>query len=265
MNFPSGFKDASRWLRGLAAVAGLALLYAGGLAKAASAGPALSSIVLVHGAFADGSSWSPVITKLQALGYRVTAVQIPLTSLAADVAATEQVLRRQSGAVLLVGHSWGGVVITQAGNAANVKGLVFLSALAPDSGESAAAMLATMGAPMEGLTPDADGMIWLDDPRQFHRAMASDMPMKKVRGMAAVQQPIAAASFTEAVQHAAWRDKPSWYLRTERDQALLPAVQQAIAQRIGARTVSIRSSHMSLLSHPEAVASLIDRAAQGGR
>ncbi|PWC86734.1 alpha/beta hydrolase [Azospirillum sp. TSH100] len=251
-----------KWLRCVASVFGLTLALAGGQSAAASGSPTLRSIVLVHGAFADGSSWSPVIYRLQAMGYHVTAVQNPLTSLADDVSATEKVLRRQSGDVLLVGHSWGGAVITQAGNAANVKGLVYLSALAPDSGESVADLLQRLGAPMAGFTPDTDGLIWLDDAETFHRIMAADLPPAKARALASVQQPIAAAGFADKVRNAAWHDKPSWYLRTTRDQALPPRVQQAIAQHIGARTVSIASSHMSLLSHPDQVARLIDRAAR---
>ena len=229
---------------------------------AASAAPAVRNIVLVHGAFADGSSWSPVIVRLQRMGYHVTAVQNPLTSLADDVAATERVMRRQAGGVLLVGHSWAGAVITEAGNAANVKGLVYLSALAPDDGESVADLLQRLGAPMTGLEPDAQGLIWLDDAGQFQHVMAGDIPLKQARALAAVQQPIAAACFTEKVQHAAWHDKPSWYLRTTNDNALKPAVQQAIAEHIGATVVSIRSSHMSIVAHPDDVARLIDQAAR---
>jgi pimeloyl-ACP methyl ester carboxylesterase len=251
-----------KWLRPVATAFGLTLALAGAQAATASASPALRDIVLVHGAFADGSSWSPVISRLQAMGYHVTAVQNPLTSLADDVSATERVLRRQSGGVLLVGHSWGGAVITQAGNAANVKGLVYLSALAPDSGESVADLLQRLGAPMGGFTPDADGLIWLDDARKFHQVMAADLPPAGARALASVQQPIAATGFADKILNAAWHDKPSWYLRTTQDQALPPAVQQAIAQRIGAKTVSIASSHMSLLSHPDQVARLIDRAAR---
>ncbi|ESS41554.1 putative signal peptide protein [Burkholderia cenocepacia KC-01] len=222
----------------------------------------MRNIVLVHGAFADGSSWNPVIVRLQRMGYRVTAVQNPLTSLADDVAATESVLHRQTGNVLLVGHSWAGAVVTQAGNAANVKGLVYLSALVPDNGESAADLLQRLNAPMTGLAPDAQGLIWLDDARAFQHVMAADIPLEQARVLASVQQPVAAACFTGKIQQAAWHDKPVWYLRTTNDNALKPAVQQAIAQHIGATVTSIRSSHMSMLSHPDEVARLIDLAAR---
>lgn len=231
-------------------------------AMAAGPVPPIRNVVLVHGALMDGSGWSALIAKLQSMGYHVAAVQNPLSSLADDVAATERVLRRQSGDVLLVGHSWGGAVITQAGNAPNVKGLVYLSALAPDSGESVADLMTTIKAPMNGFSPDSEGLIWMDDPEQFHQAMAADLPMAKVKGLVAVQQPIAAAALGEKVEHAAWHDKPTWYLKTENDQALHAEVQQTIAERMGARIVSIKSSHLSFLSHTDAVARLIDRAAR---
>jgi len=231
-------------------------------AEAAPRSHPIDTIVLVHGAFTDGSSWAPVIARLQARGYHVVAVQNPLTSLADDVAATNRVLRRQTGDVLLVGHSWAGAVITEAGNAANVKGLVYLSALVPDSGESAGDLLNRLKAPMTGLTPDADGLIWLDDAKAYRHVMAADVLETKAAELAALQQPIAAASFAGKVSHAAWHDKPSWYLQTKNDYALPPQVQLAIAHQIGASITSIFSSHMSLVSHPDAVANLIEQAAR---
>lgn len=259
------WRSLLRWLGRLTFALGLPLLVFGGPAMASTPPNAVPNIVLVHGAFADGSSWSPVIEQLTAMGYHVTAVQNPMTSLSDDVLATERVLRRQKGDVLLVGHSWAGVVITQAGNVSNVKGLVYLSALVPDSGESAGDLLERLQAPMTGLTPDADGLLWLDDPAQFHQVMAADMPTAKAQFLSSVQQPIAAACFAGKVGHAAWRDKPSWYLQTTDDHALLPQVQRAIVQQIGARTLSIRSSHLSLISQPDAVVQFIDRAARESR
>ena len=250
------------WLSRLALALGLSLLFSSYPAMAAGTDGTVRNIVLVHGAFADGSSWSSVIERLSAMGYHVTAVQNPMTSLEDDVLATQRVLRRQQGNVLLVGHSWAGAVITQAGNAFNVKGLVYLSALVPDSGESAADLLQRLNAPMTGLTPDEDGLVWLDNPAQFHQVMAADLSMKKAQMLASVQQPIAAACFAGKVQHAAWHDKPSWYLQTIGDNALLPSVQQAIVKQIGAKTLSIRSSHLSLISHPDTVAKFIDQAAR---
>nr|WP_222864082.1 alpha/beta hydrolase [Pigmentiphaga aceris] len=229
---------------------------------AATPAPAVRNIVLVHGAFTDGSIWLPVLTRLQDMGYHVTAVQNPLSALADDVLATERVLQRKTGDVLLVGHSWGGAVITQAGNASNVKGLVYLSALVPDSNESVAGLLQRLNAPMSALTPDAEGLIWLNAEQQFHQVMAADISVKKAQELAAIQQPIAARAFTAKVQHAAWQEKPSWYLQTQHDQALPLSVQKAIAQHIGARVTSIGSSHLSMISHPDEVARLIDWAAR---
>lgn len=258
----SAITPAKKWAHRLGTAVGLVLLFSFNLATAAAPRPAINDIVLVHGALTDGSIWAPIITRLQAMGYHVTAVQNPLTSLADDVAATKNVLRHQNGNVLLVGHSWGGVVITEAGNAANVKGLVYLSAMAPDNGESMVDLLQRLKAPMQGPAPDADGFIWMDDPQMFHQFMAADVPMQKVHELISVQQPIAAASVAEKIQHAAWHEKPSWYLQATDDQAILPAVQQSIAQQIGAKSHSVRSSHMLLLSHPEAVAQFINQAAQ---
>jgi pimeloyl-ACP methyl ester carboxylesterase len=259
---PERARSSMRPVRRLVALAGVTVAIASVSTEAAPAPVAVRNIVLVHGAFADGSSWASVIERLQARGYYVTAVQNPLTSLADDVAATNRVLRRQTGDVLLVGHSWAGAVITEAGNAAKVKGLVYLSALVPDSGESVADLLKRLNAPMSGLTPDSEGLIWLDDAAVYRQVMAADVPAEKAAELAAIQQPIAAAAFGAKVGHAAWQDKPSWYLRTENDNALPPAVQQEMARQIGAHVTSIPSSHMSLVSHPDAVVDLIDRAAQ---
>ncbi len=252
------------YLRFLTSALSLGMIMTSHSAAAATPAPApaIRNIVLVHGALTDGTSWSPLVVKLQAMGYHVSAVQNPLSSLAADVKATERVLRRQDGNVLLVGHSWGGAVISQAGNAANVKGLVYLSALAPDSGESVHDLMTAINTPMNGLSPDQDGMIWMDDPARFRQFMAADVPMTKVKELVAAQQPIAATTLGEKVEHAAWRDKPTWYLKADNDQALPAAVQQTIAQRMGAHLVSVRSSHMSYLSHTDAVAKLIDQAAR---
>jgi len=222
----------------------------------------IKNIVLVHGAFTDGSSWSSVTSLLQSKGYHVTAVQNPLTSLKDDVAATERVLARQKGDVLLVGHSWAGAVITQAGNAPNVKGLVYLSALIPDSGESVSDALARYHAPMEGMTADKDGLIWLDNPDAFHHVMANDIPLKHAQILAAAQQPIAASAFTEKVTQAAWHHKPAWYLITENDNALNASVQANFARDARAHISRLHSGHMSMVSHPQEVATLIDTAAR---
>lgn len=250
------------WLGKLVAALSLGFMLTGTSAGAQAAGERVQNIVLVHGAFVDGSSWAPVIARLQAMGYRVTAVQNPLTSLADDVARTEQILSHQVGKVLLVGHSWGGAVISQAGNAPNVAGLVFLSALAPDSGESVAGLLQRLGVAMTGLTPDGAGLVWLDVPEQFRQLMAGDLPLARARQLAAVQQPIAARSFNDLVTQAAWRIKPSWYLQTTHDQALSLTAQSAMAQQMGAHVLHLSASHLSMISRPAAVAAWIDRAAR---
>ncbi|WP_366520233.1 alpha/beta hydrolase [Robbsia andropogonis] len=152
--------------------------------------------------------------------------------------------------------------MAQEGNAAKVKGLVYLSELVPDDDQSVADLLQRLDAQMSGVEPDAEGMIWFDDPRRFQHIMAADIPFEDGRSLASVQQPIAAGCFTGKIQHAAWHDKPSWYLRTTNDNALRPAVQQAVAQHIGATVMSIRSSHMLMRSRPDDVARLIDHAAR---
>ena len=221
------------------------------------------NIVLVHGAFADGSSWSDIIPLLEAKGYHVTAVQNPLTSLADDVAATRRVLERQKGDVLLVGHSWAGAVVTEAGNEPNVKGIVYLSALVPDSNESVAELLQKRNAPMDGMAPDANGLVWMDDPIAYAHVMAGDVAAKRVALLTAAEQPIAAKSFEEKVPQAAWQNKPTWYLVTQGDNALPTPVQQWLADHIGAKTGTIKSSHMSMVSHPSFVADFITKAADG--
>lgn len=226
----------------------------------------IRNIVLVHGAFADGSNWSEVIVRLQAKGYHITAVQNPLTSLADDVAAARRVLARQDGPTILVGHSWGGAVITEAGAEPNVAGLVYVSALAPDAGESVMDLQqhgpASPG--MAGAKPDARGFLWFDTDA-FRDALAADVTVERAGVLASVQQPIAAASFGEKLTAAAWHDKPVWYVLSERDKALSPVLQRWMADRIKARTIAVPSSHMSLVSHAKEVADLIDQAARSPR
>ncbi|MEE3622447.1 alpha/beta hydrolase [Nitrospirillum sp. BR 11752] len=225
----------------------------------------IKNVVLVHGAFTDGSSWTEVIVRLQALGYTVTAVQNPLTSLADDVAATRRVLKRQDGPVVLVGHSWGGAVITEAGTAPNVAALVYVSALAPDQGE-AVMDLQRHGPPspgMQGAKPDADGLLWFD-PAAFHDALAADVRLERAQLLAATQQPVAGRCFADKLSGAAWRDKPSWYLLSQDDRALAPELQAWMAQRMKASVVTVPSSHMSLISHADDVVRLVEKAARAG-
>ena len=220
----------------------------------------LPNVVLVHGAWADGSSWSKVIPLLQEKGYNVTAVQIPLTSLADDVAVTSRVLSMQKGPTLLVGHSYGGVVITVAGaNASNVVGLVYVSAFAPDAGEVLGELNGRMpaGSGQANIRPDAYGFLWID-PKAFPESFAQDVDPVVARVMAAVQKPLAASIFGDKVTQAAWKSKPSWYLVSENDRIINPDLERFMSKRIGAKeVVSIPSSHASLVSHPSEVAKLI--------
>ena len=222
------------------------------------------NVVLVHGAFVDGSSWNGVIAKLQQKGYHVSSVQNPLTSLADDVAATRRVLARQDGPTILVGHSWGGVVITEAGaNAPNVAGLVYVAAIAPDLHESTMDLMkrAAPAPAGQAITADSTGFLWLDRSK-YHADFAADVPENLTRVLSAAQQPISARAFSETVSQVAWREKPSWYIVTTRDRAISPEVEQFMANRMGAKIVPISSSHLVPVSHAGAVADVIDRAAR---
>jgi pimeloyl-ACP methyl ester carboxylesterase len=222
------------------------------------------NIILVHGAWADGSSWSAVIEDLQAKGYKVTAPQFPLTSLADDVARLRQVLALQDGPTILVGHSYGGQIITALGtDAPDVVGLGYIAAFGLDEGESLGALLS------QGPTPpalahqvvDKRGFVWLpqDD---FVNHFAADVDPVKARVMYAVQQPLAATAFNEAMGVPAWKSLPSWYLITTDDQALPPAAQHLFAKRMGATVIEVRSSHLPFVSHPRDVVKLIETAAE---
>jgi pimeloyl-ACP methyl ester carboxylesterase len=221
-------------------------------------------IVLVHGAFADASSWNKVIPILQSDGYMVTAVQIPLSSLSDDVAATKRVLDGQPGRVVLVGHSWGGAVITAAaaGNK-NVKSLVYVAAFAPEAGEVVTAPAANYSAPELNsvLKPDEAGFVYIDRAR-FHDAFARDLPEADTRIMAATQKPINSKSFGETMPAAAWKTIPSWYVVSTEDHAINPDLERYYAKRIGATTTEIKASHVPFLSHPKEVARVIEAAAK---
>lgn len=224
------------------------------------------NIVLIHGAWADASSWSGVIQRLQNAGYRVTAVQLGLASLDDDVARTRGVLAAQSGPTLLVAHSYGGAVITQLGsNAPNVVGLVYESAFAPDEGETMKALVSG-GSPSAGasaIRPDKQGYLWLD-PDGFLKFFAPDVDATEARVMEAVQKPISAGTLLgdQKFGPPAWKSFPTWFLITENDQMLPPAAQHFFAKRMNATVASVAGSHVSMVSHPDAVASFIMKAAQ---
>jgi pimeloyl-ACP methyl ester carboxylesterase len=220
------------------------------------------AIVLVHGAFADGSSWSKVITLLQAKGYPVVSVQNPLTSLADDVAATNRVLNQQTRPVVLVGHSWAGVVITQAGNNPKVGGLVYVSALAPDSGQAIPDVAAGFPpAPYEKtLIKDEGGFLWLPA-ATIVQEFAQDLTPAEQGVVAATQVPWHISCITDKVTKAAWRDKPSWWVMGENDRMVAPALQAKMAANIKAKVTKVPTSHVAMLAAPEAVTAVIIEAA----
>lgn len=223
---------------------------------------AVKNVVLVHGAFADGSGWRGVYDQLTARGYRVSIVQNPLTSLADDVAATQRVLARQDGPVILVGHSYGGTVITEAGNDPKVAGLVYVAALAPDSGESTGDQFAQIPAPKGFvIEPQADnfGFVNLE---KFKAGFAADVSDADAAFMRDSQVPIAMSAFGDRVGTAAWHAKPSWFVVATQDGAIDPRLLRATAKKIDAVTEEIEGSHVVFLSQPKAVADVIDRAAQ---
>jgi pimeloyl-ACP methyl ester carboxylesterase len=221
------------------------------------------TIVLVHGAFADASGWQDLIPILQRDGFNVIGVQNPLISLANDVATTRRAIEAQQGPVVVVGHSYGGAVITgaAAGNP-NVRALVYIAAYAPDVGEPIGALNALF--PPTGLgtalTVDAAGFLFVDVAK-FRSLFAADVPERETRVLAVTQKPIAAAAFGETLNEAAWRTIPSWYLVAQEDQAINPDLERFMARRMGAQTVEIRSSHVPFVSHPNRVAELIEEAA----
>ena len=223
------------------------------------------NIVLIHGAWAEGSCWSGVIQRLQADGYHVTAPQFPLTALADDVARLRQVLDQQGGPTVVAGHSYGGQVITALGaDAPNVAGLVYIAAFGLDQGESLAALLSQgpVTPALAHLLIDKQGFGWLSED-DFVRHFAGDVDPLKAKVMYAVQQPIAMAIFDEVMGEPAWKTLPSWYLVAADDQALPPDAERMFASRMGATTVEIPSSHVAMVSHPGDVAQLIETAAEG--
>jgi pimeloyl-ACP methyl ester carboxylesterase len=220
------------------------------------------TIVLVHGAFADGTGWQHVIPLLEHDGYTVIAVQNPLTSLAADVETTRRVIDAQPGPVVAVGHSYGGAVITgaAAGNA-HVKALVYIAAFAPDAGEPIGAFNEKYPAALgQALRPDAAGFVYIDR-KQFRELFAKDVSVAEAQVMAAAQKPIIGSAFAGSVPQAAWRTIPSWYMVAQQDQAINPALERFYAKRMGAKTSEIKSSHVPFISHPAEVARLIEQAA----
>jgi pimeloyl-ACP methyl ester carboxylesterase len=258
-----------RWhaaLRTLA-IAAVACSVAAGPASAQGdqSTPTRPNIVLVHGAWSDGSSWSAVIKRLQRAGYHASAVQLTLSSFDEDVARTRALLAAQAGPTLVVAHSFGGAIITQLGfNAPNVIGLVYVSAFAPAQGETMKDILSQPPQPPGGaaIQPDARGYLWLE-PDGYVKFFAPDVPPSDARVMAAAQKPIAAGVLLNETPLGppAWKVLPTWYLVTTDDQMLPPAAQRFFAERMGATVTSVAASHASMVSHPDAVANFIMKAA----
>jgi pimeloyl-ACP methyl ester carboxylesterase len=223
------------------------------------------NIVLVHGAWADGSCWSAVIERLQAGGYTVTAPQFPESSLADDVARLRQVLDRQDGPAIVAGHSYGGQIMTALGaGAPNVAGLVYIAAFGLDEGESIGGLLAQGGPPTPALAHldiDKQGFAWLPE-NDFVYHFAADVDAAQARVMYAVQQPLATSTFGDVMGVPAWKSCPSWFLVAEDDQAIPPEAERQFAKRMGAVTVAIPAGHLAMVSHPDDVAQLIETAAE---
>jgi len=242
-------------LRLLVAATAFATLTSHADAAVADAKP---SVVIVHGAFADGSDWSRVIPLLQAKGVKVTAVQNPLTSLADDVAATRRAIAAQPGKVVLVGHSWGGTVITEAGGHDKVASLVYVAAFAPDAGKSTAetgeGYPAAPGS--KRFVADAEGFLSLPE-AAMREDFAQDVPAAQAAVMTATQGPIQAKAFADKVTYAAWSAKPSWFIVSSRDRMIDPGLQRAMARKIKANTTELPASHVPQQSRPADVAKVI--------
>jgi pimeloyl-ACP methyl ester carboxylesterase len=222
------------------------------------------NIVLVHGAWADGSCWAGVIERLQEAGYSVRAPQVPLTSLADDVARLRQVLAFQDGPTVVVGHSYGGQIITALGtDAPNVVGLVYVAAFGLDEGESLGALLSqgTVTPALVHKFTDQRGFVWLSE-EDFVGHFAGDVDRRQARVMWAVQQALAGSAFADVMGVPAWKSLPSWYLVATEDEAIPPDAERQFAARMGATTVEVAASHVAMVSHPEDVAGLIERAAE---
>jgi len=224
------------------------------------------TILLVHGAWADGSSWLPIIRLLLKAGYAVRSIQIPLTGLADDVAAVQRTIADVDGPIVLVGHSWGGTVVTEAGTDPRIKALVYVAAFGNEAGQSGGELLepypplGVMGA----IRPDNQGFLLVTDDGMAN-IIAHDMPIEEARALVAVQRPLAQSVFGDKVTTPAWQSRPSWYLVASDDRAFSPEIQRDIARKVGATTSEVAASHMLILSHADEVAAVIERAAEGVR
>jgi pimeloyl-ACP methyl ester carboxylesterase len=225
---------------------------------------AVKNIVLVHGGFVDGSGWEGVYKTLKRDGYTVAIVQNPTISLADDVAVTKRTIANQDGPVILVGHSYGGAVITEAGNDPKVAGLVYVAAFAPDKGESVSSLIKDPqpGAPVPPILPPQDGFLFLDKAK-FPASFAADVEPETAAFMADSQVPWGLGAPNGTISEAAWKTKPSWYLLTTEDKMIPPDAQRAMSKRAGSTVVEVKGSHAVYVSQPQAVAALIETAAKG--
>jgi pimeloyl-ACP methyl ester carboxylesterase len=222
------------------------------------------NVVLVHGGFVDGSGWREVYSILKQDGFNVSVVQNPTTTLEDDVAVTQRVVALQNGPVVLVGHSYGGAVITQAGNAPNVAALGYIAAFAPDEGESVSTLIQNPppGAPVPPILPPQDGFLFLEKAK-FAESFAADVETESAAFMADSQVPWGVGALSGTIQKAAWKTKPSWYLVATDDRMIPPPAQRAMSKRAGSTVVEVRGSHAIYVSNPAAVATLIGQAARG--
>ena len=224
----------------------------------------VKNVVLVHGGFVDGSGWQGVYDHLKKDGYNVTIVQNPTTSLADDVAVTKRALATQNGPAILVGHSYGGVVVTEAGNDPKVAGLVYIAAFAPDKGESVSSLIKNPppGAPVPPILPPQDGYLFLDRTK-FRASFAADVSADAAAFMADSQVPWGLEALNGAVTEPSWKTKPSWYLVATEDKMIPPDAQRAMSKRAGSSVVEVKGSHAVYVSQPRAVADIIAKAANG--
>ena len=224
----------------------------------------MKNIVLVHGGFVDGSGWEGVYKILKDRGYNVSVVQNPTTSLADDVAATKRILAAQDGPAILVGHSYGGAVITEAGNHPKVAGLVYITAFAPDKGESVATLIKDPppGAPVPPILPPQEGFLFLDKAK-FPASFAGDVDPEKAAFMADSQVPWGVEALSGKISEPAWKAKPSWYLIVTEDKMIPPDAQRFMSKRAGSTLAEVKGSHAIYVSQPKAVADLIEQAADG--
>jgi len=220
----------------------------------------IENVVLVHGAFADGSGWEPVAHILMNDGYKVSVVQHPETSYADDQKYTKAAIEAMGGPVVLVGHSYGGSVITEAGNHPNVKALVYIAAFALDEGESCASIEQAVPQASKAFKPDSNGLWWIE-PEHFAADFAADIPRDQAEFMAISQVPISTDAFTHKVTNPAWKTKPTWYMVATADRSINPEQERMMAKRAKAKTVEVDSSHVAYMSHPKEAAKMIEEAA----